>query len=58
MVIRYTKNSFYREPPYDEEELAWLSKVLDKPPTAFSSRCFAPAKPEELQEVPRPNPKP
>lgn len=55
MVIRYTENGgYYREPPYDAEEIAYLDSVLNGVPVSFSSRCSTPAKP---QEEPRPDPK-
>lgn len=60
MVIRYTANGgYYREPPYDAEEIAYLDSVLNGVPVSFSSRCSTPAKPQEEQSTePRPEARP
>lgn len=55
MVLKYdVKGRPYREPPYNDEEMAYLSSVLDGVPVSISSRCSTPAKP---QEEPRRDPK-
>ena len=59
MVIKYdVKGRPYREPPYNDEEMAYLDSVLNGVPVSFSSRCPAPAKPAEQSAEPRPDPKP
>ena len=55
MVTKYdVKGRPYREPPYNDEEMAYLGSILDSVPVSFSSRCSAHAKPEEkLAEPPQ-----